>query len=46
MIMATITGAILTILGLTLAYSFNLSSGATIVLVLGAALLINYFIQE
>ena len=43
---ATITGAILTSLGLILAFTFNLSSGATIVLVLGAALLISYFIQE
>lgn len=46
MFSATIIGIILTSLGLTLAFIFNLSSGATIILVLGAALLISYFIQE
>jgi zinc transport system permease protein len=46
MVMSAVSGAVLTILGLILAYIFNLSSGATIVLVLGAALLISYFIQE
>lgn len=46
MISSTITGALLTMLGLILAFIFNLSSGATIVLVLGAALFISYFIQE
>jgi len=46
MISSTIIGAILTSLGLILAFLFNLSSGATIILVLGAALFISYFIQE
>jgi zinc transport system permease protein len=46
MVSSTITGALLTILGLILAFIFNLSSGATIVLVLGAALFISYFIKE
>ena len=46
MIMATITGAILTILGLILAFIFNLSSGATIVMVLASGLFISYFIRE
>lgn len=43
---ATVTGAVLTSLGLILAFIFNLSSGATIVLLLGAALFIAYFIRE
>jgi zinc transport system permease protein len=46
MVSSTIIGALLTILGLILAFIFNLSSGATIVLVLGAALFISYFIKE
>lgn len=46
MVSSTITGAILTSLGLVLAFIFNISSGATIILVLGAALFISYFVQE
>lgn len=46
MVSSTIIGAILTSLGLILAFIFNLSSGATIVLVLAVALFISYFIRE
>lgn len=46
MVNSTIIGAILTSLGLILAFIFNLSSGATIVLVLAVALFISYFIRE
>lgn len=46
MVNSTIIGAILTSLGLILAFIFNLSSGATIVLVLAVSLFISYFIQE
>lgn len=42
---STVTGAVLTSLGLILSFTFNLSSGATIVLVMGAALFIVYFIK-
>jgi zinc transport system permease protein len=43
---STVIGVILTSIGLILAFNFNLSSGATIVLVMGAALLISYLIHE
>jgi zinc transport system permease protein len=41
MLLASILGAIFTIIGLWLSYSFNLSSGATIILVSGCAYLIS-----
>ncbi len=43
---STIVGMILTSLGLILSFFFNLSSGATIILVLAIALFISYFIRE
>lgn len=46
MISSTIVGMILTSLGLIISFIFNLSSGATIILVLAAALFISYFIRE
>lgn len=46
MLYSTITGIVLTVLGLILAFIFNLASGATIILVLAAALFINYFLHE
>ena len=46
MILSTILGVILTTLGLVLSFIFNLSSGATIVLVMAAAFLLSYYIQD
>jgi zinc transport system permease protein len=46
MILSTVMGMIFTSLGLLLSYIFNLSSGATIVLVLAAAFLISYYIND
>ena len=46
MVSSTIMGMVLTSLGLIVAFIFNLSSGATIVLVLATALFISYFIKE
>lgn len=46
MLSSTIVGMILTSLGLILSFIFNLSSGATIILVLAIALFISYFIRE
>ncbi len=45
MFMSTVVGMVFTSLGLLLSYIFNLSSGATIVLVLAAGFLISYYIQ-
>jgi len=46
MVLSTILGVILTTLGLVLSFIFNLSSGATIVLVMAAAFLLSYYIQD
>jgi len=46
MILATIIGIILTMLGLILSYIFNLASGATIVMVLATAFAISYYLKE
>ncbi|MCE5213130.1 MAG: metal ABC transporter permease [Methanobacterium sp.] len=46
MILSTILGVILTSLGLILSFIFNLSSGATIVLVMAVAFLLSYYIQD
>ncbi len=46
MILATVVGIILTSVGLILSYIFNLASGATIVMVLAAAFVISYYIQD
>lgn len=45
-VMATIVAMVLTSIGLILAYIFNLASGATIVMVLGAAFLISYYLKD
>ncbi|MBZ2166900.1 MULTISPECIES: metal ABC transporter permease [Methanobacterium] len=45
MFMSTVVGMVFTSLGLLLSYIFNLSSGATIVLVLAAGFLISYYIK-
>ena len=45
MFISTMVGMVFTSLGLLLSYIFNLSSGATIVLVLAAGFLISYYIQ-
>jgi zinc transport system permease protein len=46
MLLSTILGVILTTLGLVLSFIFNLSSGATIVLVMAVAFLLSYYIQD
>ena len=46
MVLSTILGVILTTLGLVLSFIFNLSSGATIVLVMAVAFLFSYYIQD
>ena len=46
MISSTIISTILTSMGLILAFIFNLSSGATIVMVLAAAFFISHYIHE
>jgi zinc transport system permease protein len=45
MFVSTVVGMVFTSLGLLLSYIFNLSSGATIVLVLAAGFLISYYIK-
>jgi zinc transport system permease protein len=45
MILATILGIILTVVGLILSYIFNLASGATIVMVLATAFGISYYLK-
>lgn len=45
MILATILGIILTVIGLILSYVFNLASGATIVMVLATAFGISYYLR-
>jgi zinc transport system permease protein len=45
MVLATILGIILTTVGLILSYTFNLASGATIVMVLATAFVISYYLQ-
>ncbi|MBU4221565.1 MAG: metal ABC transporter permease, partial [Euryarchaeota archaeon] len=46
MLLSMFTGIILTVTGLWLSYVFDLASGATIVLVLGAAFLLTSFFKH
>ncbi|MBU4223491.1 MAG: metal ABC transporter permease, partial [Euryarchaeota archaeon] len=46
MLLSMFTGIILTVTGLWLSYVFDLASGATIVLVLGAAFLLTSFVKH
>ena len=45
MVLATILGIVLTVIGLILSYIFNLASGATIVMVLATAFGISYYLK-
>lgn len=46
MFLSIIVGMVLTSVGLILSYVFNMSSGATIVLVLGAGFALSYFLND
>jgi zinc transport system permease protein len=46
MLLSTLTGIVLTVSGLFLSYAFDLPSGATIVLVLGAAFPFSYLLSK